>query len=483
MKITKNIIIPALTLSLLLSSCTDNLTENIYGTINDQNFWKTEKDIREGINSAYGQLYTEYNGFSLWQFIIEDGGSDINASTQPYGDFWTYTNWSSTNPDVIDWGLYKYFWSEISYLNKTIDMIPGAEMTDAQKLAYTSEARALRAFIYFTLVQWFNDIPLVTSSKEISYSIPKRPAAEIYKFIEDEFLAVVNDIPTKETYQQAGMKDYVRLTRGAVMGLLARTYLVQKKYAECKSVCYDLIEKPEIYGKYELMPDYRGMFSVNGYDNSEFMWALAGDGVKQASLLQVYLYKPWVNKDAAYDIYYDWSGNISVTHEFYRTFDPADRRLNSLYYDADSDPDRAMIRKYPPKTSNKYSSATDFPVLRYADILLMYAESLLFADSDVQGAVTWVNKVRERAGAPQYDPSDYATVESFRMKIYNERRWELFFEGCGKRDMMRFGTLLDHIKQTSMDAGSTPERYYYLPFPSSALTANPGLTQNPGYTK
>lgn len=466
-----------------LTSCEDNLKENIYGTLGDKNFWKTEKDIQEGMNSAYGQLNTRFNGFSIWQFVIEDCCTDINASTSSYVDFSNYTGWSSTTPDAINWGIYKYFWSQISYLNKTIDMIPGSEMSDEKKLAYTSEARALRAFIYFTLVQWFNDIPLVTSSKEISYSIPQESAAKIYKFIEDELIAASEVLPTKEDYIAQGMKDYARMSKGAALALLARTYLVQKKYPECRDVCKQLIEKQDENGKYSLMDNYKTSFTTTGYDNTEFIWALAGDGVNNGMMLQIYLYKPWANPEKSFDnIYLAWNGDISLTYNFYQSFEVGDKRLNCLYYDADSYADRVMLTKYPAKSPDKQFSASDFPVIRYADVLLMYAESLFFADSDVKGAVKWLNKVRERAGVTLYNP-DMETTATIKTKLYNERRWELFFEGCGKRDMLRFGTLLNHIQNKSKDAGGKPERYYYLPFPATALTANPALKQNDGYTK
>lgn len=467
----------------MFTSCEDNLKETIYGTLGDKNFWKTEKDIQEGLNSAYGQLNTRFNGFSIWQFIIEDCCTDINASTSSYIDFSNYTGWSSTTPDAINWGIYKFFWSQISYLNKTIDMIPGADINEEKKVAYISEARALRAFIYFTLVQWFNNIPLVTSSKEISYSIPQESSETIYKFIEDELIAASAVLPTNEEYIAQGMKDYARMSRGAAKSLLARTYLVQKKYAECRDICYQLIEKQDENGKYALMNNYKSMFSTNGYDNTEFIWTLAGDGVNNGMMLQVYLFKPWAHPEKSFEnVYLEWNGDISLTYNFYQSFPSNDKRLECLYYDADSNADRVMLTKYPAKSPDKQFSASDFPVIRYADVLLMYAESLLYADNDVKGTVKWLNVVRKRAGAAFHDPN-VETSTTLKTKIYNERRWELFFEGCGKRDMLRFGTLLNHILNKSKDAGGKPERYYFLPFPATALTSNPALKQNDGYTK
>lgn len=147
-------------------------------------------------------------------------------------------------------------------------------------------------------------------------------------------------------------------------------------------------------------------------------------------------------------------------------------------YDPLCEPSKVMITKYPAETTNGEESSNDYPILRYSDIWLMYAESLLLGSTpNLAGAVDAANKVRQRAGASLYDASDF-TPESFKKELYNERRREFFFEGCGKRDMIRFGTLHDYIVKTSKDAGDNPDRYFYLPIPASALAANPALRQN-----
>lgn len=189
----KKIYSTALAVGLLLSVSGCDLDETIYGTITDDTFWKTENDIREGLNGAYGNLNASYNGFSLWQYIVEDGGTDYNAAQNCYQEFANYSNWSGTYPDTVNWGIYQFFWNQISYINKTLDMIPGAEMSEESKARYSGEGRALRAFIYFTLVQWFKDIPLITSSTDDRYVIPQETPETIYAFIEKELTECQED--------------------------------------------------------------------------------------------------------------------------------------------------------------------------------------------------------------------------------------------------------------------------------------------------
>ena len=467
----------------LLSASGCDLRETIYGTISDNSFWQTEKDIREGLNGAYGNLLESYHGFSIWQYIIEDAGTDYSAATSGYPEFYSYSGWSGTYPAAVDWGIYKYFWNQISYINKTLDRIPDADMSDELKARYTGEGRTLRAFVYFTLVQWFKDIPLITSSTDDRYEIKQETPETIYAFLEKELIECQEGMLTKEELQAAGEQAYVHFTKAAAQALLARVYLVQKKYDECKAACEKLIQETDVYGTYELMSDYQSVFRTKGYNNKENLWVLPADGIYNICLFQTYIWKLWdvegsdFVRDMSYDVYVGW-GELSVTADFYNTFDDSDSRKKTLGYNPACDPNKVMIMKYPAESTNGKESSTDYPVIRWADVLLMYSESLLLGSTpDLMGAVNAANQVRIRANAPAYEAGNF-TEETFRMELYHERRRELFFEGCGKRDMIRFGTLTDYIMSVSSDAGSNPERYFYLPIPSSALAANPGLKQN-----
>lgn len=409
------IAIIALAQLFLLSGC--DLDETIYGTISDNVFWKSENDIREGLNAAYGSLNESYKGFSIWQYVVEDACTDISAAKNCYPEFTNYSNWSGTYPAATDWGIYKFFWNQISYINKTLDKIPGAEMSDESKARYTGEGRALRAFLYFTLVQWFKDIPLITSSTDDRYQIPQESPEKIYAFIEKELTECQEGMLTREQMVQNGESGYVHLTKAAAQGLLARVYLVQKKYDECKEACEKLINNPDLYGQYKLMDNYKDVFRTKGFNNPECLWALPADGVHNVSLFQAYMYKLWdatgstVQRDVTYDTYVSWA-DLSVTVDFYNTFSDSDTRKQCLMYDPLCEPSKVMITKYPAETTNGEESSNDYPILRYSDIWLMYAESLLLGSTpNLAGAVDAANKVRQRAGASLYDASDFTPRE------------------------------------------------------------------------
>ena len=200
-----------------------------------------------------------------------------------------------------------------------------------------------------------------------------------------------------------------------------------------------------------------------------------------ANVLQVYLWRAPEVSD--YNIYYDWNGDIRVATAFYNTFESGDKRREGLLASSDGTADPIMLLKYPPDPSTEgYNSGTDYPVVRFADVLLMRAEALAHLN-DLEGAVAEINKVRQRAGLPGLDAGNFTTV-SLLNHILNERKWEFYFEGHARRDMIRMDQegMIEYIKSQSADWESlTAERYLLLPIPSSAVASNPGLTQNPGF--
>ena len=142
--------------------------------------------------------------------------------------------------------------------------------------------------------------------------------------------------------------------------------------------------------------------------------------------------------------------------------------------------DPVIMAKYPADpNSNGQIGGNDFIVFRYSDILLMRAEAL--NEMNMLGdALPLVNQVRNRSNLPNLNMAGLDQT-SLRNHIFQERKWEFYFEGKGRMDMVRQGTLINHVSQVSADAAGNPDRYLYLPIPLDALTQNPGLNQNPGY--
>ncbi len=465
-------------------SCEDVLDEKIYGQIADSDYWNTEEDAVTAVKAAYASTRGGWEGLSFWQFCVEDMGTNI--ATGGYFatlDYQAYTGWSGTTPDFVDWGLWPSFWRSINYANTILDRLPGMDIDEDVKQRVMGEAYAIRAMIYFYLVNWFGGVPEITTTTETPMVIPRESMESNYILIENDLKAAIERLPEKSELMAMAETDYGRLSRGAARSLLARAYQQQGKWSECASMAQEVIAS----GEYALETNYMEIFSLanEGFQNKEVIWVLpfiAGTSpVVDANVLQVYLWRAPEISD--YNIYYDWNGEIRVTTSFFSSFENGDKRKAGLFSSTDGTADPIMLLKYPPDPSTEgFNSGTDYPMIRYADVLLMRAEALANL-GELDGAAAEVNKVRARAGLPAIDAAGFTSV-SLLNHIHNERRWELYFEGHAKRDMIRmdYDQMIAYIKTQSADwEAVTAERYLLLPLPSSAIASNPGLTQNPGF--
>lgn len=480
----KYISIILLFFSLTFFSCDDLLKEDVYGSITTENFWQTEDDATAAIKAAYSETRGGWQGLSLWQFIVEDLGTDVGTGgySSTY-DYSSYTDWSSTNPDFPGWGIWPAFWQSISYANLVLDNVPSMDIDEDVINRIVGEAHGIRAMVYFHLVNWFGGVPAVVTTNDSRLEIPRETTDSIYNLIIDDLQIAIEFLPTKSELIAMDELDYGRLSKQAAQSLLAKTYLQTGNYKESAELSQAVINS----GDYSLEPDYLNIFSLSneGYDNTEVIWTLpfiAGTSPEVEGLvLQVYIYRADENSD--YDEYYDWSGDIRSTSDFYNSFDEDDLRREGLFLSSDGTTDPIMLLKYPPDpATDGQFSGNDYPFIRLADVILMYAEALA-QQNDLDGAVTQINKVRSRAGLENIDEGNF-TQESLLAHILKERRWELYFEGHAKQDMIRLDRegMLEHIKSLSEDWEQyTAERYLLLPLPSGALAANPALEQNDGF--
>jgi len=146
-------------------SCEEVLDEKNYGQIANADFWKTEQDAVTAIKAAYASTRGEWEGFAFWQFCIEDMGT--NLATGGYfatRDYQAYTGWSGTTPDFVDWGIWPAFWRSINYANTVLDRVPEMDIDPEVKDRVTGEAYAIRAMVYFYLVNWFGGMPEITTT-------------------------------------------------------------------------------------------------------------------------------------------------------------------------------------------------------------------------------------------------------------------------------------------------------------------------------
>lgn len=489
----------AMTLSLV--SCEDILTENPNSFVTVENFFKSKEDGRAAVNATYSWLYTHWV-----TFLPAMSGTDI-AFAPTVGPAWSGHNYNSEmNPT---WGLnwmWDQAWRGVALANSAIKNIPKIPEEKNVLDPLVAEAKFLRAFYYYQLANFYGDLPIVTepatSLEEILEGQVRKPVAEVYKqVIIPDLIAAAKDLPATH-----GDSDRGRANSGAAGTLLAKVYAIAKQWPEVIEATDAVINS----GKYDLFADYSNLWSGKTGEFSSFpnkTGALVRERIWDVQ------YKTNVRGSQIHTQFGDGNtdiknpkggwGNVLSTYDWLNSFDPADKRLKTFFFESDKeDPDkkrtrfsnksgsaRGYTKKYiDPKAKEQVpnNGGPNINVLRYADVLLLRAE----AENELNGpagAYKYINAVRERAGLPGLSG---LTKETFIEAIIHERAWELGMEGHRRFDLNRWGILgskvnaikEDELYRSLLDKHGFKPHYVRLPIPQAAIDAAKGkLKQNKGY--
>jgi hypothetical protein len=484
----------------LLPACSDFLNKVPEDTINTSNFFQTEDDAVGAINGAYQPLqWPKLYNMRMWTTDIMAGNSIVGAGggtdgieTQDEANFVTSTD----NQGVLD--MWRGPWPGILRCNIILQKVPGMTAISANlKNRVLGEAYFLRAHYYFILVQFFGDVPLVLQPIEPGDDLrPFRTAkADVYKQIESDLAAAVTLLPQREQYSGT---DIGRASKGSAVGMLAKVELTLGKYQRVINLC----DSVKALG-YALNANYGDNFNPATENSVESLFEVqyaSGAGKdfwsneNQASWLSTFTGPRGSNMVAG-----GW-GWDQPTQEFVNSYETGDLRKDvTVFYDGCPKFDGMdykksysttgyNLRKFlvPFSVSATYdNSPLNFPVLRYADVLLMKAEALNESGKTAEAQLlatdgnATLNKVRVRAGLLNVTGLDQAAL---REKILHERRMELAFEGQRWFDLIRVNNgqygidFLHSIGKSNMSS-----KYLLFPVPQKERDANPNLTQNTGY--
>lgn len=473
-----------LTLVLTLSSCKKDLKEEIYSFVSTENFWKTESDADAAVLGVYESfLSTDY--FGRFYFELTEMPADFTTinrnDTYQQLDRWDQL---SNHPFVLQcWNI---MYQQISRANGVIENVPSIKMDDTKKKSIVAEAKFIRAFDYFNIVRLWGAAPLALSTVEgvEATSLPRTSADSIYLQIEKDLKEAEVDLPATRSGAQTG-----RVTSGAAKTLLAWVYLTQKKWALASA------KAQEVIGKYQLLPKFGDVFGVSNKNNAEIIFSIQFDGTTRGHSLSSFSNAGGTNNpyctngvnvysvDPKSDIWTKWDVN-------------EDRRNFSVYSSVRGkngniitiDPNFPSFGKYRSPGEIGINNCPLNPiVLRYPDVLLIYAE----AEAQVKGAPTpeayeAINQVRRRAynlpinqPAPAIDLSGL-TLQQFSDAVIAERGFEFVMECKRIYDLLRTGTFLTKIKSI----GKPAPRGSLYPIPQSEIDASKLIEtsdQNPGY--
>jgi hypothetical protein len=356
------------------------------------------------------------------------------------------------------------------------------------------QAKFIRAYIYFDLVRYFGDVPLATNVLKLSESIDhkRNSVDEVYQLIESDLIEASALLPSVYT----DSKDMGRVTKGAANAMLATVYLTRKKYAEAKTSLEAVMGDSE--AGYQLLPNFDDVFSLDFQNSKEIIFAIQySSGTGQEGHTFMKIFGP-VNPAADIGLG-GGSEHNAPTADLIRAYEPGDTRKDATLREYVATATDTVNTPYNRKfmvAQNVNDSGLDWPVIRFSDVILMYAEVLNELD-DLSGAITQINKIRERAFGDQlhnFDAASVPTKDAFRTVVLNERRIELAFENHRWFDLVRTGKAMEFLQVEnrlqdwrtgdiliSLDLNMQPYHALY-PIPLDEIEiSNGNLTQNDGY--
>lgn len=477
-----------LAFSLSLFSCNDFLELNPKTELSVGDYYKTGEQLTTAVNGAYSSLQ-ESNLYGNWYVFAEipsdNTRNQLSGSVTDQDEFDKFYI-RTTNPYLANFWNTSY--NAINRINTILESIDGVSMDDSLRERYKLEAKFIRGLMYFNLVRVYGDVSLVLKKISISesYDILREPKENVYNQIITD-LKDAAGLPAS----YASDSDIGRATSGAAKALLGKVYLTLNNYSEAEKILAEVINS----GTYSLLENTAGSLNIDGYAN-------------------VFDADNHNNKESVFEVQYK-KGGYGEGSNFANNFAPENSGTNVIsvgspggnnipemdiynaYQEGDLRRDFSMSLGYHDSRSGgtwvesryicKYFDVpyqngdvnNNFPVIRFADVVLMYAEALN-QNGKTAEACNYLNKVRRRGFGYQtteISPVDVHTTDKdvFFLAVEAERRVELAFEGHRWFDLIRTGRAVEVMTAKGFKLNSTN---ILVPIPQKQIDVNPKLQQN-----
>lgn len=477
-----------------IASCSDILDIDPTDTITEGQFWQVEDHAISSINGVYAVT----RGHIIRLNRDNTTPNSYNNSGQIQLAEGTHTA-DNINEPLNEW---RRNYRGIGRANNLLGKIDQIEMDEDLKQRIIGEALYLRAFFYHDLVRLFGGVPLILDPPDFreQEALPRNGKDEIIGQILSDLDQAIAVLPDSYSGQNLG-----RATRGAALGLKARVLLYESRWDEAAQTANEVIEM----GEYSLFPDYRELFMLENQNNEEVIFDAQFKDPEHTH---------------GYDLFYELQYNISPLKNLVDSYLMIDGMSieESPLFDQDNpyenrDPrlDQTIVREgtmyngqivpedkqfgtgYGFKKNATYeddvfkpenrNSDLNYIILRYADILLMYAEAQNEVSGPDESIYDALNQIRDRAGMP--DIPQGLSQDEMRDVIRHERRIELANEGLYLFDIRRWRIahevmntdVFNNKGEVVQSRSFNPERDYLWPIHTELIDDNPALEQNPGY--
>lgn len=461
----KKILVLASLATLLMTSCGDSFFDlEPASSVTIDKVYKTASDYNVAVIGCYAKLQSQVNFYTECCEYRSDNLS-LGAPTAGTQDRYDIDHFTEKPSNGILSSYWANFNNNVYRCNLLLDQIDGANFAENLKKQYKGEAMFIRALNYFNMYRIWGGVPAtkhVVSAAE-ALKVARYSDEQMFDLIAGDLKEIVDNNYLPETYSSADMG---RATSGAAKALLGKVYLTFHKWTEAKDILSQLI------GKYQLVSPIAQVFDVDNKNNNEIIFAvhfnkeIEGEG-----------HSYWYNLTNASD-------DTNQTSSLLNTFPTGDDRKDLITYVQVEKNVRLMNKFYDTKSPTFKTVGNDQILLRYADVLLMYAEALneiQYDASEGSLALKYLNAVRQRAGISNLTVKQLPTQEKFRKGILVERQREFPDEGQRWFDLVRMG----FAKSVMAENGVEIKDYQLLfPIPQQEIEKvgdKSILWQNPGY--
>lgn len=448
-----------------MTSCGDSFFDlEPASSVTIDKVYKTASDYNVAVIGCYSKLQSQVNFYTECCEYRSDNLS-LGAPTAGTQDRYDIDHFTEKPSNGILSSYWANFNNNVYRCNLLLDQIDGANFAENLKKQYKGEAMFVRALNYFNMYRIWGGVPAtkhVVSAAE-ALKVARYSDEQMFDLIAGDLKEIVDNNYLPETYSSADMG---RATSGAAKALLGKVYLTFHKWTEAKDILSQLI------GKYQLVSPIAQVFNVDNKNNNEIIFAvhfnkeIEGEG-----------HSFWYNLTNASD-------DTNQTSSLLNTFPTGDARKDLITYVQVEKNVRLMNKFYDTKSPTFKTVGNDQILLRYADVLLMYAEALneiQYDASEGSLALKYLNAVRQRAGISNLTVKQLPTQEKFRKGILVERQREFPYEGQRWFDLVRMG----FAKSVMAENGVEIKDYQLLfPIPQQEIekVGNKSiLWQNPGY--
>lgn len=489
---------------LLLTACSEDFLDlknpNLLTT---DTYWETNDDVMSAFAATYSLLRDVNGGYwGVRGVELTNGRGDDFFIRNDVKDLYQFSTFTNAPDNGVVTNIFNNFYRGIFRCNQILEKIGEVPMSEEERARLIAEAKFLRGLNYFHLVINFGDVPirLKTPENQEEYYVPKSPAEEVWQQVFQDLSEAKAGLPLEYPAEWTG-----RATKGAATGYLGKAYLYHEDWDKAEAEFSALMQAPY---QYDLMADYADNFTAERENNQESVFEIqvqdvggtnpwdVGSSNEALGVTTAQEFAPaevagWFEAYPTDKIFNVFQEEKTVSGDF-------DKRMyvtlvwdypGAMYYNRPFSEFKSefgfksRFRKYQNwhnDNEGRFISNINERALRFADVLLMYAEALAMQGRP-QEAYAPVNRIRQRAGLAVL-PAGYGT-EQMMAEIRRQRMLEFCREGLRFYDLRRWGLLEQEIASSDKVGRQylVVEKHAYLPIPQAELDNNPEMEQNPNW--